>query len=301
MIKENLINILGEENVFQDELMKKHTSFKTGGKADFLVIVDSIQKLQKLLEFIKKENISNFIIGNGTNLLVTEKGFRGIIIKLNLKKFQIQKEEKFAIIKIEAGYPLTGLKKIAIENGLDNIEFLTGIPGTIGGAVKMNAGAYGSEIKDVLIESKVMDRNGNIFILNNEEHVFSYRKSIFMEKDYIVLETTLKTGYKDKEIVKQKIEELFYQRKEKQPLEYPNAGSTFKRNEKFITAKIIDECGLKGFSVGGAQVSEKHAGFIINKDNATSKDILDLIEIIKTKVYEKTGEKIELEIIILGE
>ena len=165
----------------------------------------------------------------------------------------------------------------------------------------MNAGAYGGEIKDILIESKVMDRNGNIFVLNNEEHTFSYRKSIFMEKDYIVLETTLKTGYKDKEIVKQKIEELFNQRKEKQPLEYPNAGSTFKRNEKFITAKIIDECGLKGFSVGGAQVSEKHAGFIINKGNATSKDILDLIEIIKTKVYEKTGEKIELEIIILGE
>ena len=301
MIKENLIKILGEENVFQDELMKNHTSLKIGGKTDFFVIVDSIQKLQKLLEFIKKENISNFIIGNGTNLLVTEKGFRGIIIKLNLKNIQIQKEKEFAIIKIEAGYPLTGLKKIAIENGLDNIEFLTGIPGTIGGAIKMNAGAYGGEIKDILIESKVMDRNGNIFVLNNEEHTFSYRKSIFMEKDYIVLESTLKTGYKDKEIVKQKIEELFNQRKEKQPLEYPNAGSIFKRNENFITAKIIDECGLKGFSVGGAQVSEKHAGFIINKDNATSKDILDLIEIVKTKVYEKTGEKIELEIIILGE
>ena len=301
MVKEKLFEILGEENVFQDELMKKHTSFKTGGIADFFVIVDSIQKLQKLLEFIKKENIPNFIIGNGTNLLVTDKGFRGIVIKLNLKSIQILKEKEFSILKIEAGYPLTGLKKIAIENELDNIEFLTGIPGTIGGAVKMNAGAYGGEIKDILVETKVMDRDGKIFILNNEEHKFSYRKSLFMEKDYIILETTLKTGYKDKEVVKQKIEELFNQRKEKQPLEYPNAGSTFKRNENFITAKLIDECGLKGFSVGGAAVSEKHAGFIINKDNATSKDILDLIEIVKTKVYEKFGEKIELEIIILGE
>lgn len=301
MIKESLINILGEKNVFQNELMKKHTSFKTGGIADFFVIIDSIQKLKKVLEYIRKENIPNFIIGNGTNILVTDKGFRGIIIKLNLKNIEIQKEKDFAILKVEAGYPLTGLKKIAIENGLDNIEFLTGIPGTIGGAVKMNAGAYGGEIKDILVETKVMDRNGDIFVLNNEQHEFSYRKSIFMQKDYIVLETKLKTGYKEKEIVKQKIEELFNQRKEKQPLEYPNAGSTFKRNENFITAKLIDDCGLKGFTVGGACVSEKHAGFIINKNNATSKDILDLIEIVKTKVYEKFGEKIELEIIILGE
>lgn len=301
MIKENLINILGKENVFENESMKKHTSFKIGGKADYFVYVDNEEKLKKLLEFIKKENIPNFIIGNGTNLLVTDKGFRGIIIKLNLKNIELQKQKEFAILKIEAGYPLSGLKKIAIENGLDNIEFLTGIPGTIGGAVKMNAGAYGGEIKDVLVETKVIDMNGNIFILSNDEQKFAYRKSVFMEKDYIILETTLKTGYKNSEIVKQKIEELFSKRKEKQPLEYPNAGSTFKRNENFITAKLIDECGLRGFSVGGAQVSEKHAGFIVNKNNATSKDILDLIEIVKEKVYEKFGEKIELEIIILGE
>lgn len=301
MIKENLLKILGKENVFEEEIMQKHTSFKTGGKADFFVTVDSIEKLKELLEFINEENIPNFIIGNGTNLLVTDEGFRGIIIKLNFKNIQIDKKEEYAILKIEAGYPLTGLKKVAIENGLDNIEFLTGIPGTIGGAVKMNAGAYGGEIKDILLETKVMDRKGNVFVLHNEEQKFSYRKSLFMEKDYIILETTLKTGYKDSETVREKIEDLFNQRKEKQPLEYPNAGSTFKRNEKFITAKLIDECGLKGFSVGGATVSEKHAGFIVNKNNATSKDILDLIEIVKTKVYEKTGEKIELEIIILGE
>ena len=146
-----------------------------------------------------------------------------------------------------------------------------------------------------------MDRNGKIFSLNNEEQKFEYRKSIFMEKDYIILETTLKVGFKSSELIKQKIEELFYLRKEKQPLEYPNAGSTFKRNEKFITAKLIDECGLKGYSVGGAQVSEKHAGFIINKNNATSTDILKLIEIVKNKIYEKFGEKIELEIIVIGE
>ena len=300
-MKNKLIEILGEENVLEKELMSKHTSFKTGGKTDFFVIVDSISKLQTLLNLIKKEKINYFIIGNGTNVLVTDKGFRGIIIKLKFDNVHVEKQNEFAILTVGASYPLAKLRKIAVENGLDNLEFLIGIPGTIGGAVKMNAGAYGGEIKDLVLETKVMDKNGNIFILTNEEQEFRYRGSIYFDKEYIILETILKVGYKNFEEITQKIDELFNKRKEKQPLEYPNAGSTFKRGDGFITAQLIDECGLKGYLVGGAQVSEKHAGFIINKENATSKDILDLIQIVKQKVYEKFGKQIELEIIIIGE
>lgn len=301
MIKQELINILGEENVFQDEPMGKHTSFKTGGNADFFVLVNNIEKLKKLIEFIKTNNINYFVIGNGTNLLVTDKGYRGIIIKINLNEIQIVKKSKEAILTIDSGFPLSKLKKIAIENSLNNLEFLTGIPGTIGGAIKMNAGAYGGEIKDLVIETKVMDINGNIFYLNNEEQGFEYRNSIFSKKDYIILSTTLKTDYKESTLVEEKIMELSNKRKESQPLEYPNAGSTFKRKENIITAKIIDECGLKGVKVGGAEVSEKHAGFIINRDNATSKDILDLIELVKNKVLVKYNIDLELEILVIGE
>ena len=300
-MKNKLIKIIGEENVLEKELMSKHTSFKTGGMTDFFVTVDSISKLQTLLNLIKKEKINYFIIGNGTNVLVTDKGFRGIIIKLKFDNVHVKKQNELAILTVGASYPLAKLRKIAVENGLDNLEFLIGIPGTVGGAVKMNAGAYGGEIKDLVLDSKVMDNNGNIFILTNEEQEFRYRGSIYFDKEYIILETTLKVGYKNSEEITQKIEELFNKRKEKQPLEYPNAGSTFKRGDGFITAQLIDECGLKGYLVGGAQVSEKHAGFIINKENATSKDILDLIQIVKQKVYEKFGKQIELEIIIIGE
>lgn len=300
-MKNKLIEILGEDNVYENEPMSKHTSFKTGGFADFFVNVDSIEKLIELINYIKQQNISYFVIGNGTNVLVADKGFKGIIIKLKFNKLEIEKQNEFAIITIDSSYPLAKLRKIAIKNELDNLEFLVGIPGTIGGAVKMNAGAYGGEIKDLIVETKVMDENGNIIILTNEEQEFRYRGSIFFEKKYIILETKLKVGYKNSEEIEKKIDELFEKRKEKQPLEYPNAGSTFKRGDGYITAQLIDECGLKGFSVGGAQVSEKHAGFIINKNKATSKDILDLIEIVKQKVYEKFGKKIELEIIIIGE
>ena len=300
-MKDKLIEILGEENVLENELMSKHTSFKTGGIADFFVIVDSIHKLQSLLSLMKLENINYFIIGNGTNILVTDKGFGGIIIKLKFDNLEIEKQNEFAILNIGASYPLAKLRKIAIENKLGDLEFLIGIPGTIGGAVKMNAGAYGGEIKDLIIETKVMDENGNILTLSNNEQEFRYRGSIYFEKNYIILETKLKVGYKSSNEILERIEELHNQRKEKQPLEYPNAGSTFKRGDGFITAQLIDDCGLKGLTVGGAQVSEKHAGFIINRDNATSKDILDLIEIVKQRVYEKFEKKIELEIIVIGE
>ena len=300
-MEKRLIRILGEENIYKNELMSKHTSFKTGGIADFFVIVNSVEKLQLLIKFIKQENINYFIIGNGTNILVTDEGFRGIIIKLKFDNIQIEKHNEFATLTIGASYPLAKLRKIAIENELGNLEFLIGIPGTIGGAVKMNAGAYGGEIKDLIIETKVMDEKGNILILTNDEQEFKYRRSIYFDRNYIILETKLKVGYKDSEEIEERINELFNQRKEKQPLEYPNAGSTFKRGEGYITAQLIDECGLKGFSIGDAQVSEKHAGFIINKNNATSKDILDLIEIVKQKVYEKFNKKIELEIIVIGE
>ena len=301
MIKEELINFLGTENVFENEPMKKHISFKTGGNADFFVLINSIEKLRKILKFIKDNDLDYFIIGNGTNLLVTDKGFRGIIIKLKFDEIEIEKKEKFAILKIGAGVPLGSLRKTILDNNLDNMEFLVGIPGTIGGAVKMNAGAYGGEIKELVVETEVMDEEGNIFTLSNNEQEFKYRESIFMQKKLIILNTKLKTNYKKKELIEEKIEELSQKRKQSQPLEWPSAGSTFKRKDNIITAKLIDECGLKGFSIGGAKVSEKHAGFIINTGEATSKNILDLVEFIKEKVLERFNEKIELEILVIGE
>ncbi len=300
-MKENLIEILGEGNVFEKESMKNHTSFKTGGMADFFVTVDSIDKLKKLLEYIKLNKTEYFIIGNGTNVLVKDNGFKGIIIKLEFDNIEIENKENEAIITLGSSCLLAQLRTISIENSLTGLEALVGIPGSIGGAIKMNAGAYGTEMKDVVIETKVLDEKGNIIILNNDEQKFSYRHSVFFEKKYIILETKIKALYGNKIDIENKITELLNSRKEKQPLEYPSAGSTFKRGKDFYTAKVIDECGLRGTKVGGAEVSQKHAGFIINKDNATTKDILDLIQMVKQTVFEKTGRKIELEIIVIGE
>ena len=190
--------------------------------------------------------------------------------------------------------------KLANE-GITGFEELSGIPGTIGGAIYMNAGAYGKEIKDICIETKYMDENENIYTLTNQNQNFKYRSSIFQTKEYIILQTKLKLNYDKKENIQNKINEYMASRKSKQPLEYPSAGSTFKRQENIITAKLIDECGLKGYSIGGAMVSKKHSGFIINYNNATAQDVIDLIKYIKEKVYEKSKIKIEEEIKIIGE
>ncbi|MBO5349252.1 MAG: UDP-N-acetylmuramate dehydrogenase, partial [Clostridia bacterium] len=213
-----------------------------------------------------------------------------------------EKGSKKVKISAGAGVSLGMLAQKLLKESISGFEFASGIPGTIGGAVRMNAGAYGGEFKDIVISTKCIDENGNISILNNEEQEFSYRHSIFMNKNLIILESELLLNLEQNstEIAK-KMQENLESRKSKQPLNMPNAGSTFKRGEDYITAKLIDECGLKGFAIGGAQVSDIHAGFIVNKGNATAKDILNLIEYVKQKVFEKFSKEIKLEIEVLGE
>ncbi len=296
-IKDVLTKEISEENIFIDEPMKKHTSFKIGGVADIFIKVKSVQELQYIIEVAKKENILVTIIGNGSNLLVKDIGIRGIVIMLNMDKIEIED----TIVTVEAGVKLGFLAQKLLKEELTGFEFAAGIPGSIGGAVRMNAGAYGGEMKDIIVETKCLTPSGEIVTLSNEEQKFSYRHSIFMENRYIVLETKIKLQKGNKDEIKAKMDDYAQQRKEKQPISLPSAGSTFKRGTDFVTAKVIDECGLKGFSIGDAQVSTKHAGFVINNGNATAEDVLRLIEHVQKVVLEKTGKKIELEIEVLGE
>lgn len=296
-IKDVLTKEISEENIFIDEPMKKHTSFKIGGVADIFIKVKSVQELQYIIEVAKKENILVTIIGNGSNLLVKDNGIRGIVIMLNMDKIEIED----TIVTVEAGVKLGFLAQKLLKEELTGFEFAAGIPGSIGGAVRMNAGAYGGEMKDIIVETKCLTPSGEIVTLSNEEQKFSYRHSIFMENRYIVLETKIKLQKGNKDEIKAKMDDYAQQRKEKQPISLPSAGSTFKRGTDFVTAKVIDECGLKGFSIGDAQVSTKHAGFVVNNGNATAKDVLKLIEHVQKVVLEKTGKKIELEIEVLGE
>lgn len=292
---------LNKENLYYDEPMAKHTSFKIGGPADVFIKVDNIEELKETLDLSKKNQIPLTIIGNGSNLLVTDKGIRGITAKLNLKDIEIKNENNKQIIKVEAGVPVGLLAQKLLKEEITGFEELSGIPGTIGGAVIMNAGAHGKELKDILKKVTAMDYNGNIHEFTNEECLFSYRNSRFQKEKYIILQATLELEKGNSTEIKEKMNEYMQFRKEKQPIEYPNAGSTFKRGEDFVTAKLIDEAGLKGYKVGGAQVSEKHAGFIVNVDNATAKDVIELTDYIKEKIEEKFGKKINLEIQIIGE
>lgn len=284
-----------KENIFLNEQMRQHTSFKTGGKADFFIKAYSIDEIRSVLKVSKENNIPLFVLGNGTNLLVKDEGYKGIIIQIKLEDIQIINTQ----VIVQSGVKNAVLAKKLSDNSLTGFEFASGIPGTIGGAVKMNAGAYGSEMKDIISEVTYLDYDGNIHTISNSECEFSYRNSRFFKNKAVILEAKLNLQYGNKEEIESKIKELLKQRKEKQPIEYPNAGSTFKRGENYITAKLIDECGLKGYSIGGAQVSEKHAGFIINKENASAEDILNLIEYVKKEVYKKTGNNIRLEIEII--
>lgn len=294
---------LGISDIKIDEPMKNHTSFKIGGTADIFVKVSSIEVLKSLLDFAKSNNINVTIIGNGSNILVKDNGIRGIVIKLDFKNIEIEKKDNMhAIIRVEAGATLGMLAQLLVKENIGGFEFAAAIPGSIGGAVRMNAGAYGGEFKDIVIKTKCMDEYGNIKVLTNEEQKFSYRHSIFSEEKLIILETELLLDIEENsDEIRRKMAEYLESRKAKQPLNYPSAGSTFKRGADYITAKLIDDCGLKGFSIGGAQVSEVHAGFVVNTGNATAEDVLNLVNHVKEKVFEKFGKKIELEIEVLGE
>ena len=300
-ITESLQKIVKKTNIYKKEPMSKHTSFKIGGMADYFVKIESEEELKNVLNLAKVENIPYFIVGNGTNLLVKEGGIRGVVMKIEQNDYTIKEHENFAYITAQSGISLANLAFVAMENGLTGLENLSGIPGTLGGAVKMNAGAYGTEMKDVVVCSKCMNQNGQILKLDLEEHQFEYRKSVFEKNELILLETTIRLQYGEKVKIKEKMEECKKARVQYQPLEFPNAGSTFKRNSNVPTAKLIEEAGLKGYRIGDAEVSTKHAGFIVNRGTATAKDVLALVAQIQTVVKEKFEKDIELEIIVIGE
>lgn len=279
--------------------MSKYTSFKAGGKADLLITPDSISSLREIIAFCKANAIHYFILGNGSNVLVRDSGIDGAVIRLGAKLSKIALKDENTIIA-EAGASLKSICMFALEHSLTGLEFAYGIPGTLGGAVYMNAGAYGGEMKDVLYSVSHIDSEGNFGTLTKDELDLSYRHSVYSENGFTVTsaEIVLQKGNYDD--IKAKMNELMSKRKEKQPIEFPSAGSTFKRPEGYFAGTLIEECGLKGKAIGGAEVSTKHAGFIINKNKATATDILDLIKFVQDTVFEKHGVHLEPEVKIIG-
>ena len=281
----------------RNEPMRNYTTFKIGGNADLMIFPESLRELSALLAYMRQENIEFFVLGNGSNLLVSDEGLRIPVIKT----------EKFDFIEIDGteltvGSGVTNAKAavFAMKNGLSGFEFAHGIPGTVGGAVVMNAGAYGEDMSMVVDKTVYVDKNGRIKEAYGENHDFSYRHSCFSSDDVIFC-TVLRLERSDPDIIKAKMDELIRKRRAAQPLEMPSAGSVFKRPEGYFTGKLIDECGLRGYSIGGAQISEKHSGFIVNTGTATSKDVLELISYIQKTVYDKFGVTLHLKSVMWGE
>lgn len=286
--------------VIKDAPMKKYTSFKCGGNASVLVIPDCVDSLKKIIDFCNSQNTKPLIIGNGSNLLVTDNGINGVVIKIgsDISKIELLDE---TTIRCEAGASLKSLCMFALENSLSGLEFAYGIPGTLGGAVYMNAGAYGGEMKDVLVSTTHIDLDGNIGELFQENLNLRYRGSAYTDNNYTIVSAVMKLKKADKKDIKEAMDDKLQKRKEKQPLEYGSAGSTFKRPTGYFAGALIEESGLKGYTVGGAQVSEKHAGFVINKNNATATDVINLIRDVQKIVFEKHGVMLETEVKIIGE
>ena len=299
-IYELLTNEIKQGIVKIDEPMKKHTNFKIGGNADVFVIAKNIEEIKSVIKFSKENNILLTILGNGSNVLVSDKGIRGIVLQVGTKEIKIEKQ-KNALVEVEAGVMLGALAQVLLKQSISGFEFAAGIPGSIGGAIRMNAGAYGGEMKDIVKDVTVLNEKGEISVLTNEECEFSYRHSRFTDSKEIVIKVTLELPLGDEAEIKAKMDEYDQSRREKQPLNLPSAGSTFKRGSDFITAKLIDECGLKGYTSGDAQVSTLHAGFVVNLGNATAQDVLNVVNHVKQVVLEKTGKQIELEVELLGE
>ena len=298
-IYNQMIQIIDKERVLIDEPMKKHTTFRVGGNADYFVMPRTTQEVQQVVALCKNENLPYYILGNGSNLLVGDKGYRGVIIQIYKEMNEITVEGK--CIRAQAGALLSKVGSVALEAELAGFEFAAGIPGAVGGAVVMNAGAYGGEMKDILASATVLTEDGNVLILKNEELELGYRTSIIAKKNYIVLEAEYQLQRGDKAEIRAKMDELKKQRVTKQPLEYASAGSTFKRPEGYFAGKLIQDAGLRGFQVGGAQVSEKHCGFVINKGDATAADIVELMRQVSEKVYQEFGVTLEPEVKRLGE
>lgn len=322
-----------DKNILYNEPISKHTSFKIGGPADVFIKATSVDTIKKVVEIANSNNIPLHIIGNGSNVLVKDEGVRGIVLKPQLTDVKIKivteieeqvlkkesdnqdnsenlnssvidklkqkKSNNSIIVTAQSGALMGAIGYTLMQNSITGFEELAGIPGTIGGAIRMNAGAHGKEIKDICSETTYIDMQGELHTLTNEQQQFTYRSSIFAKQKYIILETKLQLHKGNQQQIKNKMEQYLIWRKEHQPLEYPNAGSTFKRGSDFITAELIDKCGLKGYKIGGAQVSTKHAGFVVNTGGATAQNVLDVINHVKSEVLKQTGKTIKLEIEII--
>ena len=267
-VKDELEKVLGRQKVLLQEPMKKHTTFRVGGPADYFVMPETKDEIRRIITVCRECGTPFYIIGNGSNLLVSDKGYRGVIIQLYKEMSKIETEGN--VIRAEAGASLARVANAALEAGLTGFEFASGIPGTLGGACVMNAGAYGGEMKDVLLSVTALAADGEFLTIPKDRLELGYRTSVFARKGYIVVEALLELKEGSKEAIRQKMEELREKRITKQPLEYPSAGSTFKRPEGYFAGKLIQDAGLRGYRVGGAQVSEKHCGFVINCGNASA-------------------------------
>ena len=295
---EYLGQIVSPENVIENEDMSRHTTFKTGGPASLFISPADISQLEKVVEVLRRISEDFFILGNGSNILVSDKGFDGAVI--SLKRFSDIELKGDNTVIAGAGALNSAIASFARDNSLTGFEFAAGIPGTIGGAMIMNAGAYDGEMKQVTRAVTVLSPKGEVMVLDNSTMEFGYRTSAIKGRGYIVLSVELSFEKGDKQAISDKMAELAARRRDKQPLEFPSAGSTFKRPEGYFAGKLIEDAGLRGYSVGGAAVSDKHCGFVINKGGATSSDIYRLIQDVKEKVLEASGVELEPEVIMLG-
>ena len=295
-IKDKLRKIC--KNLLCQEPLKKHSSFKVGGPADYFATPETKEELKSVLAFVQSNHIPFIILGRGSNILFRDGGYRGVVIcTKGLKGVQVEGNQLIAL----AGSSLGEVGNVAMENNLTGLEFASGIPGTLGGGTVMNAGAYGGELKDVITEVEAIDENGKLYTITKEDCDFGYRHSIFLEKNWVVTQVSMTLSKGNYETIKATTKELNQRRKDKQPLEYPSAGSTFKRPEGHFAGQLIEEAGLKGLRIGGAEVSTKHAGFVVNVGNATAKDILEVIKTVQKNIEEKYGVHLETEVQIKGE
>lgn len=297
-LKNLLCEAVGNECILEKEPMSNHTTFRIGGPADFFAAPDTMEQAAAIVRICREQNYPFYVIGNGSNLLVSDEGYRGLILQLyrNFSEITVEGEE----ITVQAGAMLSVIAKKALAYSLTGFEFASGIPGTIGGAAVMNAGAYGGEMKDVLTEVTVLTKENEIKVIPVEELQLSYRHSVIPQNEWIVLGAKLRLKKGEEAQIRARMEELKEQRVTKQPLEYPSAGSTFKRPEGYFAGKLIMDAGLRGYTVGGAQVAEKHCGFVVNRGGATAADVLQLMADVSDKVKEQFGVTLEPEVKMLG-
>lgn len=297
---EELKTLLKEDSIRYNEPMSKHTTFRIGGNAAVMVFPKTVEEISALLKWKEENQIPFVTVGNGSNLLVSDKGFDGVVMKLQ-SNFNELKATTDGKIVAQAGCSLYKLALFARENGLSGLEFAGGIPGTVGGAVRMNAGAYGGEMSQVIEQVVALDPSGNRKVFKKGECRFGYRQSVIKEEEYYVVEAVFQLAKGEYSAIKEKQEGFDLQRRQKQPLEFPSAGSTFKRPEGYFAGKLIQDAGLRGYQVGGAAVSEKHCGFVINKEKATAKEVMQLIQDVQSEVQNQFGVTLEMEVERIGD